>query len=167
MENMEIILVDFTKTSIDVLVFDELGLRDTLVSGSHFYDNRTQADVQWGQIESLTAVLSPKGSGNIVVDRLQLGTPIANVIIALSFDEETGDVVFNFPETELLLGDTTKTKLNLSLLLAYLLRLKGRFDIPKIVIGFEPAMDEDCLLLEIGGKPIEVDEGVQAIMRRL
>lgn len=165
MEHMEIILVNVNKSSIDGLVFEELRLRDAQVSGSHFYDNKIQTDVKLEQIDSLSEVLSPKGTGNIVVDCLMLGTQVNSIVIVFSFDKVTGDVVFNFPETEIFLDDLDNARTSFRLLLLYLLRLKERFEIPKIVIGFEPAIDVDCCLLEIGENPIDVDKAVDMILK--
>ena len=77
---------------------------------------------------------------------------IKNVVIVFSFDEQDGDIVFNFPENEILKDERNDNKLRLKKLVHYLVNLKKEYDIPNVIIGYEPATDEDTLLIEINDK---------------
>lgn len=51
---------------------------------------------------------------------------IKNVVIVFSFDEQDGDIVFNFPENEILKDERNDNKLRLKKLVHYLVNLKKR-----------------------------------------
>ncbi|HDR7975333.1 TPA: hypothetical protein QCY57_005214, partial [Bacillus cereus] len=102
MENLEIILRDFNKRSIDKLIYDELKLNILKIKSSHFYDNILEKDLDFSQVKKMEEILTPKGTGNVCLEELQLGISLKNVVIVFSFDEQDGDIVFNFPENEIL-----------------------------------------------------------------
>ena len=47
-------------------------------------------------------ILTPKEHRKCMFRKLQLGISLKNVVIVFSFDEQDGDIVFNFPENEIL-----------------------------------------------------------------
>lgn len=51
MENLEIILRDFNKRSIDKLIYDELKLNILKIKSSHFYDNILEKDLDFSQVK--------------------------------------------------------------------------------------------------------------------
>ncbi|HFK1458101.1 TPA: hypothetical protein ACGXMC_003768 [Bacillus cereus] len=163
MENLEIILRDFNKRSIDKLIYDELKLNILKIKSSHFYDNILEKDLDFSQVKKMEEILTPKGTGNVCLEELQLGISLKNVVIVFSFDEQDGDIVFNFPENEILKDDRNDNKLRLKKLVHYLVNLKKEYDIPNVIIGYEPATDEDTLLIEINDKVKNYDKKIEGI----
>ena len=72
MENLEIILRDFNKRSIDKLIYDELKLNILKIKSSHFYDNILEK-IWIFSSEKMEEILTPKGTGNVCLEELQLG----------------------------------------------------------------------------------------------
>ncbi|WP_256984536.1 MULTISPECIES: hypothetical protein [Paenibacillus] len=149
MESLEIILIDFNKNKLDQFIKNGLNIQAERIKSSHFYDNRSENDIEFQQIESLEEILSPKGTGNILLSQLNLGHTFNDVMIVFSFDEESGDIVMNFPEEELFSGENSETLLKAQKLIEYILDIKKKYAIEKVRIGYEPAMDDDTCLVEI------------------
>ncbi|HHW35776.1 MAG TPA: hypothetical protein GXX18_00495 [Bacillales bacterium] len=164
MENLEIILTDFNKRKIDKLIYDELKLSTLKVKSSHFYDNISEKDLNFSQVKNIEEILTPKGTGNIFLEELQLGISLKDVVIVFSFDEQYGDIVFNFPENEILKDEMNDNKLRLKRLVHFLVILKKKYEIPKVIIGYEPATDEDTLLIEINNKVTNYDKEIEKIL---
>lgn len=167
MENLEIILTDFNKRKIDKLIYEELKLSTLKVSSSHFYNNTLEKDLTFSQVGNIEEVLAPKGTGNILLEELQLGILINNVLIVFSFDEQDGDILFNFPESEILKNDMDDNKLRLEKLVHFLVILQEKYEIPKVIIGYEPANDEDSLLMEINSRIKNYDKEIEKILSYL
>ncbi|MFJ2046071.1 hypothetical protein ACIOBL_20920 [Paenibacillus taichungensis] len=149
MQSLEIILIDFNKNNLDRFIKNDLNIQVDQVKSSHFYDNRSEKDIEFQQIESLEEILSPKGTGNILLSQLNLGHTYNDVMIVFSFDEEYGDIVINFLEEELFSGEKPETMLKAQKLIEYILNIKNKYSIEKVRIGYEPAMDDDTCLVEI------------------
>ncbi|PEF22746.1 hypothetical protein [Bacillus pseudomycoides] len=164
MENLEIILTDFNKRKIDKLIYGELKLSTLKLKPSHFYNNISEKDLDFSQVKNIKEILSPKGTGNIFLEELKLGISLKNVVIAFSFDEQYGDIVFNFPENEILKDERNDNKLRLKKLVHFLVDFKKNYDIPKIIIGYEPATDEDTLLIEINNIVTNYDKKIEKIL---
>lgn len=159
---MEFLLVNFPKENIEKFLFDELKINDAKVKTSHFFDKESGEDIEFAQIKSLYKILSPSGTGNIVLDQLMVGVPIADVVLILSFDEERGDVVFNFPEKELN-EDKNSSESKAKAVLEYLANIRVNFGVEKIRIGYEPAADDDTCLCELSRKDFDLDSAAKKI----
>ncbi|MEI3614835.1 hypothetical protein [Pseudogracilibacillus sp. SO30301A] len=164
MENLEIILSDFNKRELNKLVYDELKLSTLTLRSSHFYDNISEEDLDFSQVKNIEKILSPKGTGNILIEELQLGISLKNVVIVFSFDEQDGDIVFNFPENEILKDGEDDNRLRLKKIVHFLVNLKEIYDIPKIIVGYEPATDEDTMLIEINHKVTIYDKEIDKLL---
>ncbi len=149
MENVEIVLIDFDKSNLDDFVYNELKLHSSRIISSHFHDDKLNKDIEFFQLNSLENILSPIGTGNTYVKELHIGINLHKVIIVFSFDEKTGDIVINFPEEELFTGSQVESRLKLTKLVNYLVDIKRKYNIAITKIGYEPASDEDMLLIEL------------------
>ncbi|MBD5798807.1 hypothetical protein BHU24_23685, partial [Bacillus pseudomycoides] len=128
------------------------------------YNNTSEKDLDFSQVKNIKEILSPKGTGNIFLEELKLGISLKNVVIVFSFDEQYGDIVFNFPENEILKDERNDNKLRLKKLVHFLVDLKKNYDIPKVIIGYEPATDEDTLLIEINNIVTNYDKKIEKIL---
>ncbi|MFE6074959.1 hypothetical protein ACFVQB_10835 [Paenibacillus sp. NPDC057886] len=164
MEHLEIILIDFNKSNLDRFIKKDLDIQVDQIKSSHFYDNRSENDIEFQQIESLEEILSPKGSGNLLLSELSLGHTLNDVMIVFSFDEESGDIVINFPEEELFTGETSEAPLKAQKLIEYILDIKKKYAIEKVKIGYEPAMDDDTCLVEIDKEMMDTNVIVSKLL---
>ncbi|ATO37715.1 hypothetical protein GTID1_11240 [Geobacillus thermodenitrificans] len=163
MENVEIILSDFKKEKLEALIYEKLQLTKLRIQSSHFYDPNLQRDIEFSEVKNIKELLSPKGTGHVVLEQLPLGISLKNVVIVFSFDEEYGDIVFNFPKSELFVADKNEVKLKFAKLVDYLMNLKMKYDISKGIIGYEPAYDEDTMLIEWDDDPPHLEEVLDAL----
>lgn len=164
MENIEIIYYDIEKHYIDKFISENLIFKKSDVKSSHFYDHLTEQDKEYFEIESIGQILSPTGTGSIVLKELSHGIILEDVVITLSFNENDGEIVINFPESSLLIGEAKTVKSNCSALLEHLSRVKERYNLQKIRIGYEPASDDDTCLIEISGEDFSMDNALQKLL---
>lgn len=149
MENMEIILLDFDKNKVDDFFYNELNLLKAKLISSHFYDTINAKDLSFSQINSIKEILTPKGTASITVKAVHLGATLCDVVILLSFDETRGEITFNIPENEIFKNTIEESNTIFRELDKYLNYLKDKYNIPKIILGYEPALDEDMRILEV------------------
>ncbi|WP_040340206.1 hypothetical protein [Fictibacillus macauensis] len=165
MENIEIILSEFNKNLINQFFYDELKISKFKLKSSHFFDSLSEKDLYFSQVENIEKILTPKGTGNILLEEFQLGISLKDVLIVLSFDEQDGDIVLNFPESELFKYERNNNQTRWKKLVRFLVSLREKYDIPKIVIGYEPATDEDTLLIEIDNEVTFYDTEIEKFIK--
>jgi len=163
-ESLEIILIDFNKNSLDRFIKNDLNIQVDRIKSSHFYNNRSERDIEFQQIESLEEILSPKGTGNILLSQLNLAHTFNDVMIVFSFDEESGDIVINFPEEELFSGENSEATLKAQKLMEYVLDIMKKYDVEKVRIGYEPSMDDDTCLVEIDKEMMDTNAIVSKLL---
>jgi len=134
MENLEIIYYDIDKGKIDEFFNDSLNISASDIKSSQFYDNYSEQDVEFHQVESLSEILSPTGTGSIVLKQLNHGITLEDVVIVLSFNEKDGEVVLNFPENNLFSGDTETINHKCRILIEHLTKLMEKYNVPKMRI---------------------------------
>ncbi|WP_257129083.1 hypothetical protein [Bacillus pseudomycoides] len=120
--------------------------------------------MDFSEVKNIEEILSPKGTGNIFLEELKLGILLKNIVMVLSFDEQYGDIVFNFPENEVFKDEKNDNKLRWKQLVHFLIDFKKSYDIPKVLIGYEPATDEDTLLIEINNTVTNYDKEIEKIL---
>lgn len=164
MENLEILLSNFKKEKLNYFIYNELNLTKLQIKSSHYYDSKSEKDVEFLKIKDFEEILTPIGTGNILMDYLELGTSLRNVLIITSFNESTGDIVFNFPENALLTESNEESLDKFEALVNYLVAIKNRYNVPKIIIGYESAEDEDNLLIDIDESIQDYNDGIKKIL---
>ncbi|WP_458125440.1 hypothetical protein [Paenibacillus sp. Z3-2] len=98
------------------------------------------------------------------MSQLNLGHTFNDVMIVFSFNEESGDIVINFPEEELFSGENPETMLKAQKLIEYILNFKNKYAIEKVRIGYEPAMDNDTCLVEINKEMMDTNAIVSKLL---
>lgn len=164
MEHLEIVLIDFPKDNIDELVFEELKINDFQIKSSHFFNNETMKEIQFNNVKSLKKIFTPCGTGNILLHQLDLGLNIKDVIIIFSFDEIVGDITFNFPEDGI---EVSEILTDIKIVVQLLLDLRGKFNIPTIKFGFEPATDNDTCIIKLSDGECDLETIARKIIQGL
>jgi len=163
-ENLEIILTNFNKDEIDNFILEELNLSKVNIKSSHFYDNYSGQDIEFCQIKSVIEMLSPVGTGNLVIEQLEFGITMKNIVIVFSFDERLGNIVLNFPDNNIFVGDKNIAQFHSRCLLKHLINLKKKYSIPNIRFGYEPASDDDMCLISINDNELDIDNAIEKII---
>ncbi|MDF2942455.1 MAG: hypothetical protein K0S01_1313 [Herbinix sp.] len=149
--NIEIIIENINRIELDNIIFKELNLDRRKIKSSHFYDEMKKEDINMDIISSLKEFYTTSGTGNIYIKELDLGICIHNVMIIISFDKVYGDIVLNFEENELLQKNIDINKDYVSFIRKSQNMVKN-YDIGAIIIGYEPASDEDMQLVTFSKK---------------
>jgi hypothetical protein len=165
MENVEIIYYDIDKGKIDEFFRDNLNIMESDIKTSQFYDNSSGQDMEFHQVNSLEQILSPTGTGSIVLKQLNHGITLEDVVIVLSFNEKDGEVVLNFPEKNLFFGDKETINHKCRNLLKHSMEILGQYVVPKIRIGYEPASDDDTCLIELTDNEFSIENALQKLLR--
>ncbi|MBA4602109.1 hypothetical protein [Thermoactinomyces mirandus] len=165
MDNIEIVIKDFRKENINSFIYEELRLPALTIKSSHFYDHQSERDLEFAQVKNMKKILSPKGTGYVVLEKILMGIELHNVVMVFSFDEENGDIVINFPENEIFTGGVKEIKLKVKKILDDLIKLRNRYEIGKIIIGYEPAEDQDTKLIELNNQEICLEKVFERIIK--
>jgi len=149
MENIELIFENIQAKNLEKLLFEDLSIQKEKIKTSHFYDNEEKKDLEFKDVVSLEEYFSRPGTGNIFLEEVDIGTIISNVIIVISFDEVYGDVVINFPSNEILNTEKRLERKKYEAVLKKILLIYKNIDMSKVLLGYEPAEDEDMLICRI------------------
>ncbi|WP_046226172.1 hypothetical protein [Paenibacillus dauci] len=147
MEFLEVVF-DLKTVYLDKLLFKEFNLTEDKIKSSHFYDTNLEQDKEFYEITSCSDFFTKPGTGTVLVKKIQLGTMLTEVLVLISFDEESGIVEINFPESELIEGNRLDKEKCLKLL-EYFLSLMEHYDLKSVRFGYEPAADDDTCLIEL------------------
>lgn len=152
MNNVEIIIENVHRKDLDEIVFKHLHIDKQKAVSSHFYDKVNKRDIDFNMLSTLEDVFSVPGTGNIYMNEVVLGYCIHDVMVVISFDEDLGDIVINFKESELLRSSDNDYMLFFNKLQLII----TQYDIDAIVIGYEPATDIDMQLIALTKQSIKI-----------
>lgn len=164
MENLEVVLNNFKKADLNNFIYKELDLPSLKITSSHFYNNVLDKDISFLEVGNLEEILSPTGTGNILLKEIELGIPLKEVMIVLSFDSLTGDIVLNFPADSLILESRSDNIQRVKKLVNYLIEIKKTYNLPGVIFGYEPAEDEDTMLLKIDNLETNYEKEIEKII---
>lgn len=146
MDNFEIVLKNFPKKNLNKFIKAELLICKEMVIGSHFYDNINKKDLTIEEVSNYSKILTPIGCGSISFSNFIFGRSLGNTVLTFSFDEKNGDIVINFEEKDIFIGEKTLVIDNIKEIIEKVLEIKKKYSIPIVLFGMEPAEDlNNCL----------------------
>lgn len=167
MSNLEIIFENIKRNELDALIYNELCFDKQKVISSHFYDEVEGRDIELEMISSLEEFFAIPGTGNVYVSEIDFGICIHNVMAVISFDEVLGDVVLNFNENELF-KDNMVINNDFVFLIKKLVSIINTYDIGSIIVGYEPASEEDMQLFSYTKNGVKISgNNFSSIMNNL
>lgn len=156
MENFEIILNNFSKSKVDKFIASEILHSKNKIRDSNFFDNFNKKSLPIENISSLSKLLDPIGSGYISFLTFMFGIPLENTVITFSFDKKYGDIVINF-EMKTFFGKKIPEIGEICVkIIKTALQFKTKYLVPVILIGFEPADNDDLCILHLGAEDINL-----------
>jgi len=162
-ENIEIIFLNFKTDDLDSLIFNELNALNQEIKSSHFYDNAECKDVELFEVKNFTELFTNPNTGNVVFKQLDFGISINDVVLILSFNNDCGDIVINFPDDELI-TNTDKTSMDKWLkVVLYIKHIMGKYNVEKVKVGYESAYDDDTCLVDIDRAELNATRIVEKI----
>lgn len=164
MDNFEIILKDFPKKNLDKFVDEELLKYKKMIRYSNFFDNKSNTNLTIEKILSLSGILDPIGSGIISFSALKFGVFLGSAVIMFSFDELVGDIEINFEEDSVFVGEKIEVVNRCEKIIKKALELKKKYSVPVVLMGFEPAEDEDTCLLKLDNDDINLAKAIKKLL---
>ncbi|WP_312445062.1 hypothetical protein [Lacrimispora sp.] len=161
MEYLEILLTDVNKQYIDSIVRQELKITTDMVASSHFFDKPKNRDMEYGEISNLASYFSTPNTANIFVKELTLGENITNVMVVMSFDADFGDITLNFCECDFITDDINILKSKVISIVNRLIEIQREYEISSIRLGYESAIDDENVVLNITNGEIVVPNKFQ------
>lgn len=156
MNNLEIVIENIKRNELDTIIFKEFSFDKKKIISSHFYDEVNERDIELETILSLEEFFVVPGTGNIYMSEVEMGICIRNVMTVISFDKILGDIVLNFEENEFFKENMVNQ--DCVLLIKKLQSIINKYDIGSIIIGYEPALDEDMQLVSFTKQGIKISE---------
>ena len=145
MENLELVFENIKVDDVEKIL-NEFKFKSENVERSHFFiDNE---DKEYKDISSFSEYFKSKGTCNLLVREIDLGTVINKSVIIISFDEIYGDITFTFSESDWekdSISDDEKTMI----LFQKLSMMKNNINYSSILFGYDPVDDEDMQLFRI------------------
>lgn len=148
MNYIEIILENISKKYLDEIIGEILKFDVNFVISSHFFDEISNQDMEFKDIKSLLNYFNHSGTGNIFLEKVEIGIVLEKVLIIISCDEELGDITINFSEEQFIGYENAKLSNEVLKLFQFLCKLSKSYSIDNISIGYEPATDDDMKMIE-------------------
>ncbi len=155
MTYMEIILTQVRKTDLDRIVGGYITFDKSDIISSHFLrrspiqDKQSVVEMAYSDIESLNGYFQDARTCNIFLKKLLIGMEMKDVFIWIGCDGEDCDIELSFLEEQFHSMQNSELKCNLQKLIQRLMQFYDDFQIGDIILGYEPAQDEDMKVLEI------------------
>ncbi|MGG5342063.1 hypothetical protein [Enterococcus sp. AZ192] len=145
MEYLELIFENIKVNDIEKIL-NEFKFKPENIESSHFFiDNE---DKEYRDITSFSQYFKNKGTCNLLVRDIDLGTVIKKSIIIISFDETYGDITFTFSENDWE-KDNISDDEKANILFQKLSMIKNNINYSSILFGYDPVDEEDMQLFRI------------------
>ena len=156
MNYLEIILKNVKKYYVDQIIGKYLQYNVSDVISSYFYDKNKQKNIEYSDIENLQTYFNESGTCNIYLKIVQIGMELIVVLILVGYDGDNGDITLNFLEEQFRHMEKGRLKSNLCMFIQKLVELCKCCDIDQIILGYEPAEDDDMKIMEIRKEQITI-----------
>lgn len=146
---IEIVLKNVKKYYLDQIIGGYIKYNMSDIISSYFYDKKKQKDIAYSDIESLETYFNESGTCNIYLKKIHIGMELYEVLILVGYDGEKGDITLNFLEEQFRQMEKSKLKSNFYKVIQNLVELCKCYEIDEIILGYEPAEDDDMKMMEI------------------
>lgn len=149
MENAEIIIKNVMPLQMEELLKAFVTFERKDIISSHFFDQLTQSDLEYREINDLNQYCATQGSATISLKKVNIGAILNDVVILLCCDGDSCDVIINFSEKQFF--DMTFEKMFqicLSIIQQLVAICRCGYG-NGVVIGYEPANDDEMKIIEI------------------
>lgn len=141
---IEIILEDIEISRLEEVFGKIMFSKDDIIS-SHFFVKGE--DVEYQNIENLKGYFQSSGTCNLYIKKIAIGMILRNALIVIAGNGISADITISVSRE--CFGTNDKQGNELSLLLKLLVQVSEEGAAKKIILGYEPACDEDMKILEI------------------
>lgn len=154
MNYIEIIFKDIKICQLDNFFHDFIIFNDIDIISSHFFDKEKKRDLEYKDIKNFKSYFVSSGTCNIYLRKVLIGIELENVIIIISSDKDYCDITINFEEKYF--SNCKNIERKFIILLDLILEIYQKYEIEKIIFGYEPAEDADMKILEISQRQVKL-----------
>jgi len=156
MEYIEILFSNVKNQFVDEIIKKELKIASPVVKSSHFHNKNENKDLEYSDNLILKDYFAESNTGNMFVSRLTIGELLNDVMIVMSFDKDSGDIVLNFSENELNFKEIDTLKYKVENMAARLAEIGDKYEISSIKLGYESVLDAENVILSISNSKYTV-----------
>lgn len=148
MDCIEIILEDISRKNLDDVMREVIRFDTCDIISSHFFDKKNNKDIEYQDIDDFESCFDDFGTGNLFLEKVKIGIIMEKVMILLSFNGQIGDITINFLESQFEIDGSPVLNENINEMIVKLLEAQKKYKIDNIIIGYEPATDDDMKMVE-------------------
>lgn len=149
MEFIEIILENVPVKFLKTVISRHLQVRRADILASHFFCPERGETLEYPDTEDWTAFFRGTGTSDIYLAELHIGMTLRNVVVLISHNAACGDITIHFEESQFSFADAGEARTNFKKLFARLMEISSDCKADGVLIGYEPAEDDDMRILEI------------------
>ena len=153
---IEIVLEDIEKNYLSKIIGESLRFEIEDIISSHFFDKKHNKDIEYQDINNFEDCFCDSGTGNLFLKKVEVGIELEKVMIIISSDEEVGDITMNFCENQFMSDMNPNLSESIERLVQRLLEIQKNYTINNIVVGYEPATDDDMKMFKIDQGHIKI-----------
>lgn len=148
MDCIEIILEDIPRNNLDDVMREVIRFDTCDIISSHFFDKKNNKDIEYQDIDDFESCFDDFGTGNLFLEKVKIGIILEKVMILLSFNGQIGDISINFLESQFEIDGSPDLSEDINKMIVKLLEAQKKYKIDNIIIGYEPATDDDMKMVE-------------------
>lgn len=156
MENIEIILRNMHITEIESVLTESILFNIKDIKTSHFFDKEKNKDISYHEVGDLKKYFLNPGTCSIFLEKAMVGAEFENVLLLIASDGQSGDITINLEESRLMKESNQAIDKKVQKLLALLLGIYQKDVVKEVILGYEPADDDDMMILRVARKQIEM-----------
>lgn len=156
MDYVEIVLKDINIEQIQDVLYKFLIFDEKNIISSHFYNQEKNKDASYQEIGNLKNYFRTPGTCSISLKKAIIGTELNNVLIHIACDERYGDITISFEDDQIKEYHNKEIVSKVQSLMTYVIRIYKSGEVGGIIMGYEPAEDEDMKMIEISQNKITI-----------
>lgn len=143
MNYLEIAFKDVKKGYLKTIMETHIEFNLSNIIGSHFFDKTNNKNIEYQNIQDIEKHFQNQGIGHVLLKKVFIGTELKDVMLLISCNENLSDLTIHFRESQFDNCDIGKLNVKVKKLFLKLLDIQKECEVPEIIVGYEPAEDED------------------------
>lgn len=143
MDNIEIILKNIEINKFEYLTYLTKNIDIKDIISSHLYDSKNNRDIEYSSAIQLQEYVKHEGTCSIFLKSYKFGINLKSVLLLIVSDGRNVDVTIDFNDSQFMEDSINELKSKILKLLYFLENIYKGGTVEKIIIGYEPAEDDD------------------------
>jgi len=149
MDYIEIVMKNIVKKDIEELIFNCLHLEEKDIIRSHFFDKYQKKDLTYQEITSFSEYILTEGTCYFYLKKLRVGCSLKDVMMLLAIEKEYCDITIQVLASEFETYSIQECQKKCKQLCLELEKIYSLNMMKEIIIGYEPAEDDDMKLISL------------------